>query len=97
MLPSKNLVFDFGGTLANYENLPMAWADYYPTVFESVNNVLKIPAAPKQIAQSFYKNLSQTAFLKLHVSLTVLHLKFALLAMKKKMSKQLKPQAGMQS
>lgn len=140
MLPSKYLVFDFGGTLADYENLPMAWADYYPTafeyvsrdfnitfsqtvisqateilksynarfyprkteisdttVFESVNNALKIPAAPKQIAQSFYKNLSQTAFLKLHVSLTVLHLKFALLAMKKKMSKQLKPQAGMQS
>ena len=98
MLPSKYLVFDFGGTLADYENLPMAWADYYPTafeyvsrdfnitfsqtvisqateilksynarfyprkteisdttVFESVNNVLKIPAAPKQIAQSFYK------------------------------------------
>lgn len=25
------------------------------TVFESVNNALKIPAAPKQIAQSFYK------------------------------------------
>lgn len=98
MLPSKYLVFDFGGTLADYENLPMAWADYYSTafeyvsrdfnitfsqtvisqateilksynarfyprkteisdttVFESVNNALKIPAAPKQIAQSFYK------------------------------------------
>lgn len=36
-----NIVFDFGGTLADYKNLPKAWNGFYKEAFNSLENKLQ--------------------------------------------------------
>jgi len=48
-MDTKYLVFDFGGTLADYENMPLSWADSYPTAFKELQKKLGIEFSEAQV------------------------------------------------
>ena len=45
----KYLVFDFGGTLAEYKGLPPCWVDSYPDAFEHLGKLLECNFSEEQI------------------------------------------------
>jgi len=51
-LGSKNIIFDFGGTLADYEGLPKAWCDYYEEAFHAVANNLNVAFSKDSITRA---------------------------------------------
>lgn len=36
----RAIVFDIGGTLMEYKNMPYVWTDFYPAAFEGVRKKL---------------------------------------------------------
>ena len=48
----KVIVFDLGGTLMDFEGMPLCWADYYKTGFENLAKALNCDVSKKDIALS---------------------------------------------
>lgn len=51
----KTVVFDIGGTLMEYKNMPNVWIDFYTSAFNHVNHVLKLNLNAEDILQSVEK------------------------------------------
>jgi len=49
---TKYLVFDFGGTLADYVGMPKAWNDYYPEAFELVSKKYGVPFTTENLEKA---------------------------------------------
>ena len=48
----KAIVFDLGGTLMEYVNMPYVWFDYYESAFEEVNRRLGLGLSESNLRQS---------------------------------------------
>lgn len=48
----KAIVFDLGGTLMEYVNMPYVWFDYYESAFEEVNHRLGLGLSDSNLRQS---------------------------------------------
>lgn len=48
----KAVIFDIGGTLMEYKNMPYVWTEFYPTAFEGVRQKLKLPISDNDINKS---------------------------------------------
>ena len=48
----RAIIFDLGGTLINYEGIPLYWGDYYINAFENVKKNLTLELSNKQIFES---------------------------------------------
>lgn len=48
----RAIIFDLGGTLINYEGIPLYWGDYYINAFENVKKNLTLDLSNKQIFES---------------------------------------------
>ena len=46
------VVFDLGGTLMEYKNMPYVWFDYYDAAFHEINNKLGLDLSEAEIAHS---------------------------------------------
>lgn len=46
------IVFDIGGTLMEYVNMPNVWIDFYDSAFRHVREKLKLPLTDEQLADS---------------------------------------------
>lgn len=46
------IVFDIGGTLMEYVNMPNVWMDYYDSAFRHVREKLSLPLTDEQLAKS---------------------------------------------
>lgn len=49
---NKIIVFDVGGTLMEYTDMPLNWVDYYPQGFENINNKYCLNLSDKDIKKS---------------------------------------------
>jgi len=49
MIDTKYMVFDFGGTLADYENMPLSWADSYSAAFAELQDKISMRFTDYQI------------------------------------------------
>ncbi len=49
----KVIVFDIGGTLMEYKDMPLSWLDFYKNAFRYVDNRLKLGLSEKDIKKSF--------------------------------------------
>lgn len=49
----KAIVFDIGGTLMEYKDMPLSWLDFYKTGFQYVRSELKLPITDEDIDKSF--------------------------------------------
>lgn len=48
----KAVVFDIGGTLMEYKNMPYVWTDFYPAAFEGVRKKLGLAISDDDIKKS---------------------------------------------
>lgn len=48
----KIIVFDIGGTLMEYVNMPNVWIDFYDSAFRHVREKLRLPLSDEQLAVS---------------------------------------------
>lgn len=48
----KVIVFDIGGTLMEYVNMPNVWIDFYDSAFRHVREKLRLPLSDEQLAAS---------------------------------------------
>lgn len=48
----RAVVFDLGGTLMEYKNMPYVWFDYYEEAFSSINKKLGLGLSEEQLARS---------------------------------------------
>lgn len=48
----KVVVFDIGGTLMEYKNMPNVWIDYYSSAFEYTSNKLKLNLSKAEIEKA---------------------------------------------
>ena len=48
----KVIVFDLGGTLMEYEGMPLSWIPYYETGFSQVNHRLNLDLSGEEIQKS---------------------------------------------
>ena len=46
------IVFDIGGTLMEYVNMPNVWIDYYDSAFRHVREKLGLPLTDEQLEAS---------------------------------------------
>jgi len=49
----KVIVFDIGGTLMEYNGMPLSWLDYYKTAFEFVRSGLRLSITDDDIGRSY--------------------------------------------
>ncbi len=49
----KLIVFDIGGTLMEYKNMPLSWLDFYKDGFHYVCNELSLSITENDIDKSF--------------------------------------------
>lgn len=49
---NKVIVFDIGGTLMEYVNMPYVWIDFYDSAFRHVREKLGLPISDEQLAAS---------------------------------------------
>lgn len=49
---NKIIIFDIGGTLMKYVDMPLSWADYYQQGFEAVNSDFSLNLSDNQINKS---------------------------------------------
>ncbi|MCH5267194.1 MAG: HAD family hydrolase [Lachnospiraceae bacterium] len=49
---TKIIVFDIGGTLMEYRNMPNVWTEYYPTAFKHIRESLHLDLSDEDIAKS---------------------------------------------
>lgn len=52
---SKSIVFDLGGTLMEYEGMPLNWSDYYIHGFEKINEILRLNLSENDLQESANK------------------------------------------
>ncbi len=48
----KIIVFDIGGTLMEYKNMPNVWIEFYEKAFRHVREKLRLPLTDEQLAKS---------------------------------------------
>lgn len=48
----RAVIFDIGGTLMEYKNMPYVWFDYYDAAFREINEKLGLGLSEKELARS---------------------------------------------